>query len=53
MPLCTLINSVFQLRIGRLPIAGCAARRWKPYSPQLENKAFVEVQLHLSGIFSI
>ncbi|EEC55014.1 hypothetical protein BACEGG_00634 [Bacteroides eggerthii DSM 20697] len=41
------------MRTGRLPIAGCAARRWKPYSPQLENKAFVEVQLHLSGIFSI
>lgn len=33
-------NLVLQLRAPRLPIAGCTARRWKPYGSQLQNGIF-------------
>lgn len=36
-------NLVLQLRAPRFPIAGCTARRWKPYGSQLENEIYQEL----------
>ena len=45
-------NLVLQLRAPRLPIAGCTARNWQPWSPQLQNEVFADIQLHLQRSFT-
>jgi len=34
------------------PSAGCTARNWQPWSPQLQNEVFADIQLHLQRSFT-